>query len=99
MKELDQFKYTENLIGKAMGFLSEAKEGLEKYSLSYSNIIANCQNAIELSTKAIAIFILMGLDFQKIINCCLNRRKEERLEKELRSSFKVISQNILKKTS
>jgi len=87
MKESDQFKYAENLIGKAMGFLSEAKEGLEKYSLSYSNIIANCQNAIELSTKA--IFKLMGLEFPKSHQLLFEQRGEvrESVKKLLQSNF------------
>jgi len=88
MKDSDQFKYAENLIRKAEDSLSEAKEGLKRYAPSYSNIIANCQNAIELSAKA--IFKLMDLEFPKYHQLLFEQKKEG---KEIRESVKKLFQS------
>ena len=88
MKEPDQFKYAENLIRKAMGSLSEAKEGLKRYNL-HSNIIVNCQNAIELSAKA--IFILMGLEFPKDHQLLFEQKKGREIREEVK---KLLQSNL-----
>jgi len=88
MKDSDQFIYTENLIRKAEDSLSQAKEGLKGHIPSYSNIIANCQSAIELSTKA--IFKLMGLEFPKSHQLLFEQKKEG---KEIRESVKKLFQS------
>ena len=87
MKDSDQFKYAENLIKKADDLLSQSKEALKRYT-SYSNIIANCQSAIELSTKA--IFNLMGLEFPKSHQLLFEQKKEG---KEIREDVKKLLQS------
>ena len=58
-----RLEYAKNLIDKAKNLLSKAEEELKEIFPSYSNIIANCQTAIELSAKA--VFKIMDLDFPK----------------------------------
>jgi len=88
MKGLDQFEYAENLLRKAEVSLSQAKEGLKRYTSSYSSIIANCQNAIELSTKA--IFKLVGLEFPRSHQLLFEQKKEG---KKIRESVKKLLQS------
>lgn len=67
-------EYAKNLIDKAKKLISESEKELEGYFPSYSNIIANCQAAIELSGKA--MFKIMGLDFPREHQLLFERRKK-----------------------
>jgi len=82
-----RLEYAENLINKARNLLSKSEEELKGYSPSYSNIIASCQTAIELSGKA--VFKIMGLDFPKEHQLLFERGKKgegvKKVTKELLS--------------
>ena len=77
--------YARNLINKAKNLFSKSEEELKGLFPSYSNIIANCQTAIELSAKA--IFKIMNLDFPKDHQLLFERGKKgeevKRVTKEL----------------
>ena len=80
-------EYAENLIDKAKKLLLKSEEELNEYPTSYSNIIANCQTAIELSSKA--VFKIMDLDFPKEHQLLFERGKKgeevKKVTKELLS--------------
>jgi len=80
-------EYAKNLIDKAEKLLSKAEEELKEHSPSYSNVIADCQTAIELSAKA--VFKIMGLDFPKEHQLLFERGKKgeevKKVTKELLS--------------
>jgi len=82
-----RLEYAENLVKKAGNLLSRSEEELKGYFPSYSNIIANCQTAIELSAKA--VFKIMGLDFPKEHQLLFERGKKgdevKKVTKELLS--------------
>ncbi|MEM4913411.1 MAG: HEPN domain-containing protein [Desulfurococcaceae archaeon] len=61
MSNLEDLKYAENLFEKARKLVSRIRDELKSYYPSYSNVIALCQNAIELCGKA--IYKLMGVEF------------------------------------
>ncbi|MEM0235814.1 HEPN domain-containing protein [Thermofilum sp.] len=63
MSGSEDLKYAENLVEKARGFVSRARDELKSYNPSYSNAVALCQNAIELCGKA--IYKLMGMEFPR----------------------------------
>ena len=77
MSSLD---YSADLVRKAKDHLLTAKEGAEKLSMSHSNIIAECQAAIELSTKA--VFKLMELDFPRKHQLLFRREEEGKIYEE-----------------
>jgi HEPN domain-containing protein len=74
---MTSLEYPESLIKKARDLVSKAEEEL-KYSAIYSNVVLWCQEAIELSGKA--IFKIMGLDFPKEHQLLFEERKERRGE-------------------
>jgi len=82
-----RLEYAKNLINKAESLLLKSQEELKEYSPSYSNIIANCQTAIELSAKA--VFKIMGLEFPKEHQLLFERGKKgeevKKVTKELLS--------------
>ncbi|MEN4005961.1 MAG: HEPN domain-containing protein [Methanobacteriaceae archaeon] len=73
-----RLEYSEDLIKKADNLLSKSEEELKGYAQSYSNIIANCQTAIELSAKS--IFKTMGMDFPKEHQLLFKRKKGKVME-------------------
>ena len=75
--EMNSLDYSADLIRKAKDHLSTAKEGIKKILISHSNIIVECQAAIELSTKA--VFKLMGLDFPRKHQLLFKREKEGKI--------------------
>ncbi|MEM1936140.1 MAG: hypothetical protein QW780_03925 [Sulfolobales archaeon] len=84
-------KYAEGLIEKARGLISRSREELKGYYPSYSNVIALCQNAIELCGKA--IYKLMGVEFPREYQLLFGKKGEviqqfkELLSKELPKNF------------
>lgn len=56
-------KYAKNLIEKSGNDIEKAMEIFKGYLPIFSNVIALCQQSIELSAKA--VFKLMGMDFPK----------------------------------
>ncbi|MEM0345986.1 MAG: HEPN domain-containing protein [Thermofilaceae archaeon] len=63
MSGSEDLKYAENLVEKARGLFSRARDELKSYCPSYSNVIALCQSAIELCGKA--IYKPMGVEFPR----------------------------------
>jgi len=76
-------EYAENLIRKAEDLVSISEKALA--GVLYSNVIANCQEAIELSAKA--IFKIMGLDFPK--------EHQLLFEKEGKEEIKEVTKKLL----
>ena len=94
--EMNSLDYSADLIRKAKDHLSTAKEGIKKILISHSNIIVECQAAIELSTKA--VFKLMGVEFPRKHQLLFKHEGKEKIYDEVKKLLnKVFPKNFVYK--